>query len=141
VTTLCGTPGNSCNTDGTGSEALFNQPRSIVVDAAGFLYVADTANNTIRKGWAALPDKPTVDVAMGALGQIRQFGITNQTTISWYWDFLQYPAGSSAQFSSPSAPNPTLTPDVYGTYIVRFRGWDAPGPPRHRHPHRRCGFP
>ena len=127
VTTLAGTNGVSGNTDGTGSDARFNQPQSVAVDAAGYVYVADTANNTIRKGWPALPDKPTVDVAIGALGEIRHFDITNRTTISWSWDFLQYPAGSSAQFSSPTAPNPTLTPDVRGTYIVRFRGWDAQG--------------
>ena len=35
--------------DGTGSEAQFSSPLGVAVDAAGSVYVADTANSTIRK--------------------------------------------------------------------------------------------
>jgi sugar lactone lactonase YvrE len=35
--------------DGTGSAARFFNPQGVAVDTAGFLYVADTANHTIRK--------------------------------------------------------------------------------------------
>src|SRR5439155_5701712 len=35
--------------DGTGTNALFNQPFNLTVDSAGNLYVADTYNFTIRK--------------------------------------------------------------------------------------------
>jgi hypothetical protein len=50
VSTIAGvafTPGSA---DGTGSDAAFDQPFGIVVDAGGAVYVADTENNTIRKG-------------------------------------------------------------------------------------------
>ncbi len=41
-----GVPGSS---DGTNSEARFNGPRGIAVDASGVLYVSDARNNSIRK--------------------------------------------------------------------------------------------
>ncbi len=50
VTTLGGLAGVMGSADGTGSVALFNTPSGVAVDAAGNLYVADTFNNSIRKG-------------------------------------------------------------------------------------------
>ncbi len=49
VTTLAGTGGQSGSTNGTGSEARFNAPIGLAVDAAGVVYVADSQNHTIRK--------------------------------------------------------------------------------------------
>ena len=49
VSTLAGLAGIAGSADGTGSAARFDTPRSLVVDAAGNLYVADTFNDTIRK--------------------------------------------------------------------------------------------
>jgi sugar lactone lactonase YvrE len=48
VTTIAGSgfPGYG---DGTGTMASFDTPEGIAVDGSGNLYVADTANNTIRK--------------------------------------------------------------------------------------------
>ncbi|MGZ5568571.1 MAG: immunoglobulin domain-containing protein, partial [Limisphaerales bacterium] len=49
VTNLAGAPTISGTTDGSGSNARFNQPEGIAIDAAGTtLYVADTGNHTIR---------------------------------------------------------------------------------------------
>ena len=47
IGTLAGYAGNGA-TDGAGTNALFNQPQGVAVDGAGNLYVADTANNTVR---------------------------------------------------------------------------------------------
>ena len=49
VSTLAGLAGSHGSTDGTGSNALFWAPFGIAVDNSGNVYVADTANNTIRK--------------------------------------------------------------------------------------------
>jgi TonB-dependent receptor len=48
VTTLAGTPGASGSANGVGSEARFNTPEGLAVDASGVLYVADTGNHIIR---------------------------------------------------------------------------------------------
>ena len=49
VTTLAGLAGNEGSIDGATSVARFRGPRGVAVDAVGNVYVADTANDTIRK--------------------------------------------------------------------------------------------
>lgn len=49
VTTIAGKVGVSGSADGTGTNATFNTPLGITVDANGILYVSDTNNNLIRK--------------------------------------------------------------------------------------------
>lgn len=48
VTTIAGSPGVCGSADGFGGSARFCHPRDIAVDAQGNLFVADTANSTIR---------------------------------------------------------------------------------------------
>ena len=48
VSTLAGLAGSHGSTDGTGSSARFYGPEGLDFDSAGNLYVADTANHTIR---------------------------------------------------------------------------------------------
>jgi sugar lactone lactonase YvrE len=49
VTTLAGNPQAPGLVDATGTAARFNQTKSIVTDTAGNAYIADSANNVIRK--------------------------------------------------------------------------------------------
>jgi hypothetical protein len=51
--TLAGLAGTSGSANGAGSAARFNLPRDVAVDSAGTVYVADSANHTIRKVTAA----------------------------------------------------------------------------------------
>ena len=53
VTTLAGSGGVSGSVDGTGAAARFNGAYNVAVDAAGNVFVADTANNTVRRITAA----------------------------------------------------------------------------------------
>lgn len=49
VSTLAGLAGNPGSADGNGSAARFNHPVAVDVDGAGNVYVADSANHTLRK--------------------------------------------------------------------------------------------
>jgi sugar lactone lactonase YvrE len=49
VTTFAGSSRTSGSADGTGANARFNSISGIAADSAGYVYVADTNNHTIRK--------------------------------------------------------------------------------------------
>jgi sugar lactone lactonase YvrE len=51
VTTIAGAPGQYGYQDGAGTNALFDLASGIAVDGRGSVYVADTDNNVVRKGW------------------------------------------------------------------------------------------
>src|SRR5207249_7177769 len=55
VTTLAGLAGTTGNADSTGSAARFNRPQGVATDSSGNVYVADSSNNTIRKGFLPPP--------------------------------------------------------------------------------------
>ena len=48
VSTFAGSPGHPGSADGTGAAASFNHPDGLAVDKNGNVYVADTANGTLR---------------------------------------------------------------------------------------------
>ncbi len=64
VTTIAGIAGAEGSADGVGSAARFNQPGAVAIDGSGTIYVADTANHTIRK---IAPDG-TVSTVAGSAG-------------------------------------------------------------------------
>ena len=50
TTTIAGAAGFTGSADGLGNAAQFDSPIGLAVDASGNVYVADSLNNTIRKG-------------------------------------------------------------------------------------------
>ncbi|MEO9113702.1 MAG: MBG domain-containing protein, partial [Lacunisphaera sp.] len=97
VTTLAGLAGNPGSADGAGGAARFWGPQGVAVDGAGNVYVADTANLSIRK--------------ITALGVVTTFtdtaGVKGWTSGS----------GVSVQFSYP----PGVAVDSSGTlYVADF---------------------
>jgi sugar lactone lactonase YvrE len=65
VTTIAGAAGQCGSSDGRGGAARFCEPQDIDVDSAGYLYVADTANSTIRE----IAPNGEVRTIAGAAGQ------------------------------------------------------------------------
>jgi hypothetical protein len=46
--------------------------------------------------------------------------INNGGEVSYLWEFLDRPEGSTATFSSSTVQSPTFTPDCEGTYLIRL---------------------
>jgi len=114
--------------DGAGSAARFNQPGGMAVDSAGNLYLADSFNNSIRFGTTnSCPDQPTIDLASGPAGQMRQLDTSPQTAVAWQWSVIRRPANSIAAFSDSNVRNPTLTPDVADLYVFQLRATNTVG--------------
>ena len=93
VSTLAGSPGNSGSIDATGSSARFYAPQGVAVDTSGNAYVADTANNTIRKVTSG-------GVVSTLAGSARTNGTTDGT-------------GSSALFNGPQGLAASIPGLVY----------------------------
>ena len=128
VSTLAGTAGRSGSADGTGSAARFDNPYGVAVDGSSIVYVADTYNNTIRKGSPSMiADVATIDQASGVAGATRLLDTNPQTAVAWQWSEIRVPPGSTAALSSTTVRNPTFTPDVLGLYVFRLVATDAAG--------------
>ena len=103
VTTIAGKFPATGAINGSGTEARFNSPQNAVVDAGGTVYVADTANNLIRK---IAPDGTTSTLAGLA-------GISGSSDGS----------ASTATFSSPAGIALDASGAIYvadaGSHLIR----------------------
>jgi len=109
ISTLAGNYGFHGGTDGTGTNAIFYQPKGLTVDTHGTLYVADYGNNTIRKVTSA-----------GVVRTLAGRG-TSQGTVDG--------VGNDAQFGQPSGVAVDAIGNVYvaDTFNHTIRGITAAG--------------
>jgi hypothetical protein len=98
ITTLDGLALTAGSTDGLGNNALFSLPTGLAVDIAGNIYLADTANSTIRK----ITPSGVVTTLAGLAGMAG----------------LQDGTGSNAFFNMPKG----LTVDISGNVYVADTG-------------------
>jgi hypothetical protein len=96
VSTIGGTALQTGNADGTGSDARFNRPWGIAVDAAGNIYITDFSNQTIRKGVPPWGATPRLQIQIAA----------NSVIVSWPSSATNFLLETSSAVSSPWA---TLT--------------------------------
>jgi sugar lactone lactonase YvrE len=126
VTTLAGLAGYIAEIDGTGSAARFNEPFGLAGDMAGNLYVADSGNSTIRKGFPASSVPPPMlqppSLSTGLFG----FGITglpglavnieSSTNLSSWVVNGNYILNGGTNYYSVS-PNPSLGAQFYRAHM------------------------
>lgn len=94
VTTIAGSAGAAGAVDGSGNVARFNGPSGVGVDSAGNVYVADSANSTLRK----ISVSGTVSTVGGLAGK---FGTADGV-------------GTNARFNRPT----DIAVDAYGNLFV-----------------------
>ncbi|HVV01805.1 MAG TPA: NHL repeat-containing protein [Verrucomicrobiae bacterium] len=80
VSTFAGTPGSFGSMDGIGSAASFYWPEGIAADTSGHVYVADTANGTVRR----LDEAGAATTPAGLAGTFNSFDGAGTNAQFWH---------------------------------------------------------
>ncbi len=113
VTTVAGFPGFTGFANGSGRSVRFGIPSTLAVDSAGNIYVADTSNSTIRKGWP-FGTGPDADIQI-AVSRVGPSTVIHVPTINGCTFQLQ----ASAFLTPPTWTNAGVAQIGYG-YPLTF---------------------
>jgi sugar lactone lactonase YvrE len=80
-----GVPPNYGNEEGTGPGAEFADPSGVAVDSSGNVYVADTGNNSIRKGNPAIATQPVSQTVNSGDTVVFSVGTAPSETFAYQW--------------------------------------------------------
>jgi tripartite motif-containing protein 71 len=115
-------------------DGQFIRPHGIAVDMEGNVYVADTGNHRIQKFAPLFP--PVADagdgqeVSPGTVVSLDGSGSTDPDEdypLTYAWEFVSRPDGSSATLSDSTLVNPSFVTDLPGDYILSLVVTDAQG--------------
>jgi sugar lactone lactonase YvrE len=112
ASTVAGLPDVSGSLDGTGSAAEFYYPTGVAVSTGGYVYVADSGNNTIRsQGIPPLivtqPQSQTNLAGTTATFTVAAYG-SAPFTYTWQYNGTNYPPSASSSLTASNA----------GSYLV-----------------------
>lgn len=113
--------------DGEGSEARFNYPYSIAVDASDTVYVTDSYNQTIRKLVSTASDRPVIDENPALIGVGRVLSFASFGATAWQWELIRWPTTSTNTFPPSSTATPSFQPDVADLFTFRLSATNSSG--------------
>lgn len=90
---------SSGSADGIGAVARFNQPRGLVIDRSGTLFIADSLNNTLRKATAT----DAVSTGDPVVFSVLTVGDSQPVTYQWRKNSVAIAGATSELFSIPTA--------------------------------------
>jgi sugar lactone lactonase YvrE len=129
VTTLAGWPRSGGNVNGTGPGIRFRNPLGIAVDAVGNLYVADSGNNAIRKGWRSTGGvQPTItvqpkDQGVPAGGNISlSVGALGSDLLKFQWWFGSVPLAGKTNSTVTLGPAARTNTGFYSVGVTNTLG-------------------
>jgi len=129
VTSLAGTTSRAGSTDGVGSSALFSfsppAPAGIAVDAAGNLYIADTNNDTVRKGTLAAASPPAIQIQPQSQTVVSGGSVTFSVTVTGTGPFSYQWTSSGGAITGATGSSytiPSVTANNAGAYQVVVTG-------------------
>jgi sugar lactone lactonase YvrE len=126
VSTIAGLAGSLGTTNGTGSAAKFNNPRGLVLDSSGNLFIADNGNHAIRKGsrtqaGPVITNPAKILTGTGVVGGSVTLGATGTSdpgaTLQWYFNTINS-AGLIAGATKETYTLNDLQPFQAGTYYL-----------------------